>query len=270
MNHGGLTRAHSSGWGQEEAQCIASRGIGVCRRPVRHRCRPCRPHAACHPARRDRRGREQGDAAPRRPVSPGSQVHLVGRDLGRRDPGRRPRGQSGGREGSHQPPRNVQGLLRRSPAATRQVEGHHAKQRTAHRERVSRGCLGLQWTARGRGCLAPRRRVRWTPGEGSSGSAVRLEGARFPPQRRVRIRFGGVSVGSARTGRRGRFSMRLTVPALGAGRRLVRVKLRSRALGFMFTITGAGAGGRTGPQEEVPARRPASHPTARPAAPVCR
>jgi acid phosphatase type 7 len=86
------------------------------------------------------------------------------------------------------------------------------------------------------------RRVRWTPGEGSSGSAIRLEGARFPPQRLVRIRFGGVHVGRARTGRRGRFSMRLAVPALGAGRRLVRVKLRSRALGFMFTITGAGAG----------------------------
>ena len=94
------------------------------------------------------------------------------------------------------------------------------------------------------------RRVRWTPGEGSSGSALRLEGARFPPQRRVRIKFGGVAVGSVRTGRRGRFSARLTVPALGAGRRLVRVKLRSRALGFMFTITGAveaGAGPAVAP-----------------------
>ena len=37
--------------------------------------------------------------------------------------------------------------------------------------------------------------------------------------------------------------MRLTVPALGAGRRLVRVKLRSRALGFMFTVTGGPGGG---------------------------
>ena len=101
------------------------------------------------------------------------------------------------------------------------------------------------------------RRVRWTPGEGPSGSSVRLEGARFPSERRLRIRFGGVDVGRARTGRRGRFSTRLTVPALGAGRRLVRVKLRSRALGFMFAITGA--------REASPGRRrPASRPWTRP------
>jgi acid phosphatase type 7 len=43
--------------------------------------------------------------------------------------------------------------------------------------------------------------------------------------------------------------MRFTVPSLGAGRRLVRVKLRSRALAFMFTVTGTGgpnAGGSAG------------------------
>jgi hypothetical protein len=80
------------------------------------------------------------------------------------------------------------------------------------------------------------RRMRWTPSGAPAGSAVRLRGSRFPSNRRLRIRFGGREAGRARTKRNGRFSRRLTVPALSAGRHLVRVKLRKRALGFLFRI----------------------------------
>ena len=73
------------------------------------------------------------------------------------------------------------------------------------------------------------------------GSAIRLEGSRFPPKRRVRIRLGGRQVDSLRTDRNGRFATRLTVPSPTAGRRLVRVKLRSRALSFSFMVTAPGA-----------------------------
>jgi acid phosphatase type 7 len=79
--------------------------------------------------------------------------------------------------------------------------------------------------------------MRWMPTDAPVGSAVRLRGSRFPSKRLLRIRFGGRKVGRARTGRSGRFSRRLTVPSLSASRHLVRVKLRKRALGFLFKIT---------------------------------
>jgi hypothetical protein len=91
------------------------------------------------------------------------------------------------------------------------------------------------------------RRMRWTPSVGPVGSTVHLYGARFPSRRVIRIRFGGVEVERLRTDRDGRFSTRLTVPSLSAGRRLVRVSRRSRTLGFFFRITGLGtAGGASG------------------------
>jgi hypothetical protein len=169
----------------------------------------------------------------------GSQVSLAGRDLGKRDPVVvRVRNQVVARTRTSR---------RRSFRASFAVPHlRPGKWRVVSRSRGRRivnvfrvataapsGPVGEVASRRGR-------RVRWTPGEGPSGSAVRLEGARFPPGRRLHIRFGGVDAGRPQTGRRGRFSTRLTVPALSAGRRLVRVKLRSRALGFMFAVTGAG------------------------------
>jgi acid phosphatase type 7 len=94
------------------------------------------------------------------------------------------------------------------------------------------------------------RRMRWTPVEGPVGSTVHVYGTRFPSRRVVRIRFGGVEVERLRTERGGRFSTRLTVPAVPAGRRLVRVKRRSRVLGFFFTITPPGTSG-SGPGPPV-------------------
>jgi calcineurin-like phosphoesterase family protein len=74
-------------------------------------------------------------------------------------------------------------------------------------------------------------RLRWAP----VGGAIRLRGSHFPPRRRLRIDVSGREVGKARTDRKGRFSTLLTAPSLTAGRHLVRVKLRSRGLGFLFT-----------------------------------
>jgi len=171
----------------------------------------------------------------------GSQVSLAGRDLGKRDPVVvRVRNQvlARTRTSRHGSFRAAFAVPRLGPGKLRVVSQSRGRRIVNVFRAVaspSSGPVGEVASRRGR-------RVRWTPGEGPSGSLVRLEGARFPPERRLRIRFGGVDVGRARTGRRGRFSTRLTVPALGAGRRLVRVKLRSRALGFMFAITGSGGG----------------------------
>ena len=178
----------------------------------------------------------------------GTQVHLVGRDLGRRD-------RVVVRVGNRVVARtrtSRRGTFRASFAMPQLRPGKWRVVTRSRGRRIVNVFRAVASASDGRpvGEVASRRgrRVRWTPGEGSSGSALRLEGARFPPRRLVRIRFGGVHVGRARTGRRGRFSMRLTVPSLGAGRRLVRVKLRSRALGFMFTDHRDRAG-PTGPQE---------------------
>ena len=176
----------------------------------------------------------------------GSQVSLVGRDLGRRDP-------VVVRTGNEVMARTRTSRRRSFRASFAIPQLRPGKWRVVSRSRGRRIVNVFRVVASSSGGppvgeVASRRgrRVRWTPGEGSSGSVVRVEGARFPSGRRLQIRFGGLAVGSARTGRRGRFSTRLTVPALGAGRRLVRVKLRSRALGFMFTVTGTGAGGAGG------------------------
>lgn len=176
----------------------------------------------------------------------GTQVHLGGRDLGRRD---RVLVRVGNRVVARART-SRRGTFTASFAVPQVPPG---KWRVVTKSRGRRivnvfRAVATASGARPVGEVASRRgrRVRWTPGEASSGSGIRLEGARFPPQRLVRIRFGGVHVGKTRTGRGGRFSMRLTVPSLGAGRRLVRVKLRSRALGFMFTVTGTGAGGANG------------------------
>jgi hypothetical protein len=92
------------------------------------------------------------------------------------------------------------------------------------------------------------RRLRWTPRAGVAGSAVNLEGSGFPAERRLRLRFGGTQLGRPRTDRNGSFSSRLTIPSLAAGRRLLRVKTHSRALGFFFRIlthsTGTGPDGK--------------------------
>jgi calcineurin-like phosphoesterase family protein len=79
--------------------------------------------------------------------------------------------------------------------------------------------------------------MRWSPTDAAPGGTVELSGSRFPPRRRLRISFGGRDAGSARTDRKGRFATRLTAPSLSAGRHLVRVKLRSKALGFLFGAT---------------------------------
>jgi hypothetical protein len=46
-----------------------------------------------------------------------------------------------------------------------------------------------------------------------------------------------MQLATPRTDRKGGFSTRLTVPSFAAGRRLLRIKTRSRALGFFFRIT---------------------------------
>jgi hypothetical protein len=70
---------------------------------------------------------------------------------------------------------------------------------------------------------------------------VRLEGSGFPARRLIRVRFGGVAAATLRTGRGGRFATTIAVPPLPAGRRLVRVKLATGALGFFFRVTAADA-----------------------------
>jgi hypothetical protein len=87
--------------------------------------------------------------------------------------------------------------------------------------------------------------VRWTPATGTAGSEVKLTGSGFLDTRLLRIRFGGVQVTRLRTDHNGRFSTRLTVPTLAAGRRLVRVKRGPRALGFVFRITTSAIGADT-------------------------
>jgi len=98
--------------------------------------------------------------------------------------------------------------------------------------------------------------MRWTPTDAPVGSAVQLSGSRFPPMRRLRIRFGGREAGKARTDRNGEFSTRLTVPSLPASRRLVRVKLGSRASGFFFRITPTPAVAPGGTRGSSPAATP--------------
>jgi hypothetical protein len=83
------------------------------------------------------------------------------------------------------------------------------------------------------------KRIRWTPAQGPAGSTIHLAGSGFPPRRKLRIRFAGVQVGTGRTSPRGRFAFSFTIPAASAGPHLVRVKLRSRALGFLYTIPSA-------------------------------
>ena len=81
------------------------------------------------------------------------------------------------------------------------------------------------------------KRMRWTPAAGPAGTPTRLRGSGFPARRKLRVRFGGILVGAARTSRAGRFALHFTTPALPVGRHLVRVTLRSRALGFLHTTT---------------------------------
>jgi hypothetical protein len=80
-------------------------------------------------------------------------------------------------------------------------------------------------------------RLRAAPFEGSVGSDLGLRGTRFPPGRRVRVRFGGVAVEGGRASSRGRFSTRLAVPALPTGAHRVTVRTGSKTLSFRFTIT---------------------------------
>jgi hypothetical protein len=79
--------------------------------------------------------------------------------------------------------------------------------------------------------------MRWTPTSAAPGTPVALWGSHFPRERRLRIRLGGKTVGLARTSRHGRFRAQFTAMPLSPGRHLVRVKLRRRALGFLFGNT---------------------------------
>jgi acid phosphatase type 7 len=81
------------------------------------------------------------------------------------------------------------------------------------------------------------RRLRWTATGRSVGSTVLLRGSRFPANRRVRIRLGGIEVAVAHTNSRGEFVKGFTIPALSVGRHLLRVKPGPRALGANFGIT---------------------------------
>ena len=124
----------------------------------------------------------------------GSQVSLVGRDLGRRDlvvvrMGR-------------QVVARTRTSRRRSFRASFAVPSlRPGKWRVVSRSKGRRivnvfRVVATSSSVRPVGEVASRRgrRVRWTPGEGSSGSALRLEGARFPARRRLQIRFGEIPV----------------------------------------------------------------------------
>jgi hypothetical protein len=110
------------------------------------------------------------------------------------------------------------------------------------------------------GEVASRRgmRMRWTPTESTGGSTVHLKGAHFPRMRWARIRVGGREMARTRTDRTGWFSTRFTVPAVAAKRRLVRVKLRSRALAFLFTLIPPPASAPAAAGHGDPAPGPAS------------
>ena len=80
------------------------------------------------------------------------------------------------------------------------------------------------------------KRMRWTPAAGPAGTPTRLRGSGFPARRKLRVRFGGVS--SARREQVVSVGSRSASPfPMAAGRHLVRVTLRSRALGFLYTTT---------------------------------
>jgi hypothetical protein len=86
--------------------------------------------------------------------------------------------------------------------------------------------------------LRSKTRLRETPYRAAAGTGVRLSGSRFPARRRVRIRFGGTAMTSARASRRGTFRANFTVPAVPPG--LYAVKLRSGRkrirIGFEVTL----------------------------------
>ena len=76
------------------------------------------------------------------------------------------------------------------------------------------------------------RRVRWSFAPAAGRGVLRVAGLEFPARRRIRIRMGGIQVARLRTDRGGRFSAQIPVPAAAAGRRLVRIKVGARPLGF--------------------------------------
>jgi hypothetical protein len=107
------------------------------------------------------------------------------------------------------------------------------------------------------------RRVRWTFAPGAGAGVLRVAGSRFPARRRIRIRMGGGQVARLRTDRSGRFSAQITVPPSAVGRRLVRIKVGERALGFLLEIRASDFGPAGGSGSGADARVP-SGPTTDP------
>jgi hypothetical protein len=180
----------------------------------------------------------------------GTRASLLGRDFGKRDRvivrvgkrvvARARTSRRGTFRASFTVPRRGSGHLR--------VSSRSGGRRVVDLFRVSgpesKPSVGEIATRRGR-------RVRWTPTAAPIGGTVRLRGSRFPARRRLRIKFGGLAASTVRTDRRGKFSIRLTVPTLSAGRHLVRVARRSRALSFFFVTLPAVTSGVTPPAPPV-------------------
>jgi acid phosphatase type 7 len=83
----------------------------------------------------------------------------------------------------------------------------------------------------------PGKRMRWTPTEAPVGGTIHLAGSGLPPNRMLRVRFGGIQTAAVQTSRGGRFALSFTVPAIAPGRHLIRVKSRRKALAFFHTTT---------------------------------
>ena len=215
MNHGGLTRARNFRGGarrrpnasRQGELALAAGPLGIAAGLVASRCLP--PRSPSRP------GQRAGSRCAPPPVSRAVRCTSWGVTLANVTRSSSARAIRWSRD-SHQPPRNVQGLFRRAPRTTRQVESHHAKQGAAHRERLSRGCLCLQlagrWArspgARAASALDARRglvRQRHSPGgravPAAAGGADQVRGS----GRRERS-----------NGPPGKVLDRLAVPALGA------------------------------------------------------
>ncbi len=82
--------------------------------------------------------------------------------------------------------------------------------------------------------------LRWAPLEGPRGSPLTIALRKFPPNRRLTVRFGRTGVAVGRTSRRGKAVRRLEVPNRPRGRLAIRAETRGRSLLFHFLLT-AGA-----------------------------
>jgi hypothetical protein len=85
--------------------------------------------------------------------------------------------------------------------------------------------------------LRSRTRLRETPYRAAAGSSVQLSGKRFPRKRRVRIKFGEITMPETRTSRHGSFQARFTAPTVPPGSYTVVVRAGRKRVRITFEVT---------------------------------